>query len=123
MDHVNVVIMDPRTKAVRLKVSADVARSVAERANGYQRVRTVAPGTGLLFVFPSIARWVFWMKDTPAPLDIVFADADGFVVGTKQLRPLDETRVVPPQPIRYALEVARGAARKVRPGDYVTISP
>jgi hypothetical protein len=122
MDRVTVLIIDPRTKAAHLKVSADVARSAAERAKGYQHARAVASGTGLLFVFPSTARWAFWMKDTPVPLDLVLADADGFVVGKQQLRPLDETRVVPSRPIRYALEVARGAAGKVRLGDYVTIS-
>ena len=40
---------------------------------------SLAPHTGMLFVFGSDGPIAFWMKNTLVPLDMVFAGADGRV--------------------------------------------
>ncbi len=57
-----------------------VARDDARRARGLMNVRAIAHGEGMLFAFPGgDQRRYFWMKDTIAPLDMVFVRADGVV--------------------------------------------
>jgi uncharacterized membrane protein (UPF0127 family) len=63
---------------------------------------------GMLFVFSSDRRLSFFMRDTQVPLDLAYATADGRIVEVHELVPFDETSVVASQPVRYALEAARG---------------
>lgn len=57
-----------------------VAATEAERAHGLMGVPYVPAGQGMLFAFgPGDARRYFWMKNTIAPLDMVFVKDDGTV--------------------------------------------
>ena len=63
---------------------------------------------GRLFVFPSEQVVSFFMRDTFVALDLAHFRADGSLVETHMLVPLDETPVVSGQAVRYALEVPAG---------------
>lgn len=63
---------------------------------------------GMLFVFPYEQQLSFWMHNTITPLDIAYIRADGQIVRTCSMAPL-ETRSYPSvEPARYALEVPAG---------------
>jgi len=61
---------------MRLAVAADEQR----REHGLMNVPFVPAGEGMLFVFPGPDQDLhFWMKDTIAPLDMVFVKGDGTI--------------------------------------------
>ena len=96
----------------RLRVTAELARTDAERARGLMFRSRLAADAGMLFLMPRDDDWAFWMRNTLIPLDILFADADGRVVGViEDARPLDETSRKVGAPSRYVLEVNGGWCR------------
>ncbi|HUU85717.1 MAG TPA: DUF192 domain-containing protein [Phycisphaerae bacterium] len=78
---------------------------------------------GMLFVYNEDARSGFWMRNTIAPLDIAYIEADGRIVTIHTMAPLDESVYYPDGPYRYALEVNAGAFAElgVQPGDFVEL--
>lgn len=75
---------------------------------------------GMWFVFPQDNKTCFWMHRTYIPLDLVFVDAEGIIVGVeKHLRPYDRKPRCPKAPFRYALELKAGDLQKfdLRLGD------
>ncbi len=70
-------VISLRAPAARLRVQ--VAATEAQRERGLMGVRSLAPHTGMLFVFDSDAPIEFWMKDTLIPLDMVFIGKNGTV--------------------------------------------
>lgn len=61
-------------------IALDVARTDAERAQGLMFREFLAPGAGMVFLFPRADVYPFWMKNCHFPLDIVHTTADGTVV-------------------------------------------
>jgi len=103
-------------------VTVELARTPDEQARGLMFRERLAPGSGMLFVFPVSAEHSFWMQNTLVPLDMIFIDEDGRVVGTvERAEPLTTTLRTVGKPSRYVLEVAGGVAaeRGIRPGDQV----
>lgn len=71
--------------------------------------RAPLPDTeGMLFVMSKKTDCRFWMKDTPSPLSIGFADAAGRILEIRDMTPFSTDIIQPAQPCAYALEVARG---------------
>ncbi len=68
----------------------------------------------------------FWMHNTCIPLDLLYVDEDGFIVGIVENAPTlnDESRGVDCSS-RYVLEVNAGWSRRhhVRAGQRMTIPP
>jgi uncharacterized protein len=63
---------------------------------------------GMLFVFDNESPLSFWMYNTITPLDIAYISADGRIVKTYTMAPM-ETRTYPSiEPAMYALEVRAG---------------
>jgi uncharacterized membrane protein (UPF0127 family) len=105
---------------VRLEVAADPAG----RARGLMGRARLAPGTGMVFLFPADVRDAFWMKDTLVPLSIAFLAADGTVVGIRDMAPCRADPCPSYEPAgryRSAVELPAGAFRDagVSPGDRV----
>ncbi len=101
-------------------VAVEVVRKPAEVERGLMFREHLAPDAGMLFVFPETAEHTFWMKNTLIPLDMIFADADGVVVGVvHDAAPLTTTGRSVGAPSRYVLEVNGGwaAAHGVARGD------
>jgi uncharacterized membrane protein (UPF0127 family) len=102
-----------------LVVEVEVADTPAKRERGLMFRKELADGQGMIFLFDEEEEHSFWMKDTLIPLDLIFADSAGRVVGiVAQARPL----TLEPRTggrARTVLEVPGGwAARNgVRVGD------
>jgi uncharacterized membrane protein (UPF0127 family) len=76
----------------------------------------------MLFLFDDTAERAFWMKNTLIPLDILFIDEEGRIVGiVERAEPRSERTRTVGRPSRYVLEVNGGwsAAHGVRAGDRV----
>ena len=106
----------------RHAVRVELARTDAERARGLMRREALADDAGMLFLFEETAEHPFWMKDTPLPLDIVFIDEAGRIVGVvERAEPHTTTLRTVSAPSRYVLEVNGGwtRARGIGRGDRV----
>lgn len=85
----------------------ELALSNGQRSRGLM-FRKRAPLDGMLFVFPTPSYGGFWMKNTLAPLKIVFFDAGGRRVRTMRMTPCtkDPCRIYDPgRAYRFALEL------------------
>ena len=103
------------------RIRAEVADSPARRARGLMMRKSLAPNSGMLFVFPQPAVHCFWMKNTLIPLSIAFMDGDGTIVTLADMQPHDETSRCPERAVRYALEMEQGwfARRGIKAGDKI----
>ena len=101
-------------------VDVEVARTPAAVELGLMFRDKLASHAGMLFVFPDTAEHDFWMKNTLIPLDMIFADERGVVVGiVENAEPLTTTTRSVGAPSRYVLEVNAGwsAAHGIARGD------
>lgn len=113
--HIDVESRDGR--AFGLEV--ELALNNADRERGLMFRRNLADGTGMLFIFPKAEPHNFWMKNTLIPLDMIFAAADGAVMGcVARAEPLTLTGRSVPGNSRYVLEVPGGwcAEHGIAPG-------
>ncbi len=113
-----VVLDSPSGRSTAVEV--ELARTPAELERGLMFRERLAPGTGMLFVFPATDDHVFWMKNTFIPLDMIFLDEGGAVVGVvERAEPLSASPRTIGTPSRYVLEVPGGfaAGHQVRTGD------
>jgi uncharacterized membrane protein (UPF0127 family) len=78
-------------------------------------MRTFLPqGQGMLFIWPEEAPRTMWMKDTFIPLDIIFIDAQGKIVGiVTDAVPHDLSPLGTDRPARYVLEVPAGDVKRL----------
>lgn len=104
---------EPFTTAYELKVDgktlfARLAVSEMEKSQGLMGV-SASSDEGMLFVYASDTRARFWMKDTPADLDIGFFDREGRLLRVMTMRAYD-TEVTDPgsDRVRFALEMRAG---------------
>jgi uncharacterized membrane protein (UPF0127 family) len=93
----------------RLPVTVELARSDEERTRGLMHRRELAPEAGMLFFFSESEERAFWMKNTLIPLDMLFIDDGGRLVGlVERAEPLTTSPRDPGVPSRYVLEVNGG---------------
>lgn len=108
-------------------VTAEVARTQEERAQGLMYREELAEDAGMLFIFPDNAVRGFWMQNTYIPLDIAFLDPSFRVVDIQQMEPMTTEQHTGRAPFSYALEVNQGwfEAHGVQIGDVaqVTFNP
>lgn len=107
----------------------ELAITQDQRTQGLSGRTTLAPRSGMLFVFDEEALYSFWMKEMRFPLDVVWIDARCTVVDILRMAPppapgqgLDELAIYNPDaPALYVLEVNGGetGAVGVRLGDRV----
>lgn len=115
------VVVETRAGA-RHVVQVELARTPAERARGLMERTALAEDAGMLFVFDETSVHAFWMKNTRIPLDMIFIDDGGRVVGVvARATPGDLSPRSAGEPSRYVLEVSGGwaEARGVAAGDRV----
>lgn len=123
-----VVIMGPRGQH-RATVAVELADSPAKQQLGLMYRKRLAPTCGMLFVFPAPARRRFWMRNTEIPLDMIFADSRGRVVGiVAGAEPFSETLVGVEAASQYVLEVNAAFCRRrgIQVGDrlqFVGVAP
>lgn len=106
------------------RVAVEVASNDTSRQRGLMFRTSMAPEEGMLFSWPTNAPRSFWMKNTCLPLDMLFIDSQGFVVGIlEQVPVLNEHPRAVPCPAAFVLEMNAGWSRDhgVKPGQQVKI--
>ena len=96
------------------RFSVSVVDTPETRAKGLMFVDAMAKSSGMLFLYESPQRAVFWMKNTLIPLDMIFADATGLVrhVHSNAI-PHDETGIDGGPDILAILEINGGLAARM----------
>lgn len=97
------------------QISVEIADTSEERAQGLSGRERLALGTGMLFVFDEPGIYGFWMKDMNFPIDIVWIDEKGRVVGVERdARPETFPQAFyPPSEVLYVLELNSGVAAEL----------
>ena len=111
--------------AERALVKIEIADTTAARELGLMYRKHLDEDAGMIFVFPATDRLSFWMKNTEIPLDMIFADAAGKIVGiVENAEPFSEKPVGVAAASCYVLEVNGGFAQRhhVKPGDRLKFS-
>ena len=104
----------------RHAVDVELARTDPERIKGLMDRASLPEDAGMLFIFDEPAVQSFWMKNTLIPLDMMFVDDEGRIVGiVESAVPRTLTERTVGKPSRYVLEVNGGWCRAhgVRAGD------
>lgn len=104
----------------RTVVRVEVADNEGARELGLMFRRHLDDDAGMLFVFTRPEHLTFWMKNTEIPLDMIFADATGKIVGIiAHAEPHSPKLLSVAGDSQYVLEVNGGFAGRfaVRAGD------
>jgi len=98
--------------------TVELAVSAAERSQGLKHRKSLAPYSGMLFVYPDSQFISFWMKQTLIPLDLLFFDKDGQLVelhhNIQPCKVTDCKIYTNTKPAQFALELAAGTATELR---------
>ena len=95
------------------EIAVEIAATGQQRVRGLSGRKDLAPGTGLLFVFPGNDLYGIWMKDMNFAIDIMWISQDLRVVTiAENVAPETFPAVYrPAEPARYVLEMKAGSAR------------
>jgi uncharacterized protein len=115
-----------RTPQRAITVRIEIAETTAQLQQGLMGRRSLAPRSGMAFLFATDTRGRFWMKDTTIPLSIAFWGKSGRILRILDMAPCraEPCKVYDPHvAFRGALEVNRGAFTRwgVHRGAAVTI--
>src|ERR1700756_4590047 len=119
------VVIDASGSAERAAVRVELAVTPGQREFGLMYREHLDEDAGMLFIFPAVDQLKFWMKHTEIPLDMIFADPAGVIVGiVANATPYSEKPVGPDAPALYVLEVKGGfgAPRGGRGGDKMSFA-
>lgn len=93
----------------------EIARTPAEMERGLMYRDRLGADRGMLFLYEDDREVTFWMKNTLIPLDLIFADASGLIVGIAERAVPLSTQLIPSHvPVRAVLEVNGGTAERLR---------
>lgn len=100
------------------RIHAELADRDETRSIGLMRRTSLAPSSGMLFLFDASGEYCMWMKNTLLPLSVAFIDEGGTIVNIEDMQPQTEDSHCALRPARFALEMAQGwfAARGIRAG-------
>lgn len=111
-------------------VKVEVADTADERKKGLGGRESLATDSGMLFIYPTADKYIFWMKGVKFPLDFIWI-ADNQVVDIikNAPAPAKETpddqllRYAPTQPVDKILEVNGGFVEQqgIKIGDKVEV--
>jgi len=97
----------------RAVVKLEVANTPSSRELGLMYRKHLDEDAGMIFVFPTAAHQSFWMKNTIIPLDMIFADEHGKVLGiVETAEPFSERPLSVDGDSLYVLEVNGGFSRR-----------
>lgn len=105
-----------------LYFNVELALTPTQQAKGLMHRTEMAEDAGMLFVFNSIQKLSFWMKNTLIPLDMLFLHPDGSIHHIHHnAKPQDETSITSEFPSKALLELNGGTADKmgIKEGDQV----
>ncbi len=105
-------------------VAVEIAAEDHDRQRGLMYRKKLAEDAGMIFAFEERRNHTFWMHNTCIPLDMIFLDGDGTIVGIEENVPtMDDSTFEVGCPSRYVLEVNAGYSRRhaVEAGQRVTL--
>jgi uncharacterized protein len=101
-------------------IQAEIANTIKKRAQGLMYREHLAKDRGMLFTFDQAQAWVFWMKNTKIPLDIIWMNEKKQVVHIAKNVPIctrtDDScpQYQPNDPAMYVLELGGGEADRLK---------
>ena len=98
-----------------------LAETRDQHRKGLMGCQGLATGSGLLFIYSDARQRIFWMKDTPLPLAIVFISASGRIAAIEAGQPFSTRHIRSPDDIRFVLEISPGEAATLKVGDGITL--
>jgi uncharacterized membrane protein (UPF0127 family) len=102
------------TRDAEYVFTIEIARTPAEMERGLMYRERLDADRGMLFLYEQDRQVAFWMKNTLIPLDLIFADAAGRIVGIAERAVPLSTQLIPsPEPVRAVLEVNGGTAERL----------
>jgi hypothetical protein len=109
-----------------VSVEAELVSSAHDTERGLMYRKSMPEEHGMLFDLRVREEHPFWMHNTCIPLDLLYIDEDGVIVGILENAPTlnDAPRTVG-CPSRYVLEMNAGWSRKhgVKAAQHMTIPP
>ena len=103
------------TKTGRHEFRIEIARRPKQQAQGLMFRRRMATDAGMLFLFQSKKPVGMWMKNTYIPLDLIYIDGTGKIVGFHQRAVPQSLEVITSkQPVSAVLEVNAGTAARLQ---------
>ncbi len=90
------------------RITAEIASTPAGRSRGLMFRDQIPEDHGMLFVYGREEVLTFWMKNTPIPLSVAFADTSGRILRIADMEPFSEELHSSLFPARYALEMRQG---------------
>ncbi len=90
------------------QIHAELADNVPARMQGLMYRTSLAPNSGMLFVYEQPAMECMWMKNTLIPLSVAFFDAAGRIINIEQMQPQTEDSHCAERPASYSLEMEQG---------------
>ena len=92
----------------------EIAETEAQRSAGLMHRTDLPKDRGMLFVFDDVSERFFWMKNTPTPLDIIYADRIGKIVHIAENTVAFSTNAIPSRfPAKYAFEIHAGLSKQL----------
>ena len=101
-------------------ILAELADTPQKRAEGLMYREHLGPDRGMLFTFSQAQAWVFWMKNTKIPLDLIWMNEKKQIVHMEQRVPIctrtDDScpQYRPNEDALYVLELAAGRAESLK---------
>jgi uncharacterized membrane protein (UPF0127 family) len=100
--------------STRTTLKIEIADTDEKREFGLMYRDALADDAGMLFIFPAPAHQMFWMKNTKIPLDMLFADEHGRVIGiVANAEPYSQAPRGVPGDSLYVIEVNGGACQRL----------
>jgi uncharacterized membrane protein (UPF0127 family) len=102
------------------RFDVELAVTPAQQAQGLMYRQRMAPDAGMLFLYDRPQDVAMWMKNTLIPLDMIFIDARGGIVGIEERTvPFSTQTIASPGPASAVLELNAGTTERlgIRIGD------
>lgn len=94
---------------LKAKFCVEIASSSEERQRGLMFREELGLSDGMMFVYDQPQSVSFWMKNTSIPLDIIFADSNGFISKVFQNAvPFSQADIFGGHNVQYVIEINAG---------------
>ena len=106
-------VVFPEAKDKPTEINVEVAQRDVERMRGLMFRKSMAEEAGMIFLMEDHSIHRFWMHNTCIPLDMLFVDKDGVIVGIEENVPtMNDNTYSVPCPSSYVIEVNAGYCRR-----------
>jgi uncharacterized membrane protein (UPF0127 family) len=109
-----IITLQP-TSGTAIMFDVETAITDAQQRHGLMNRTTLAPMTGMIFIFEQTQHRYFWMKNTPLSLDILFFDENGNLEKVvPEAKPNKDDIIASGSAVKYVLEIGAGEAQRLK---------